>query len=40
VPGGDVGALRLTLISLVLSLGAILAAEAIAHTLARRVSAS
>ncbi len=37
VPGGDAGAFRLTLVSLALSLGAILAAEAIAQAVGRRV---
>jgi molybdate transport system permease protein len=37
VPGGDAGALRLTFISLALSLGSILAAEGIAQAVGRRV---
>jgi molybdate transport system permease protein len=37
VPGGDAGAFRLTLISLAISLGAILAAEGIAQAVGRRV---
>src|SRR6185437_14326893 len=37
VPGGEVGALRLTLISLAISLGAILVSEAIAQALSRKV---
>jgi molybdate transport system permease protein len=37
VPGGDAGAFRLTLISLAISLGAILAAEALAQAVGRRV---
>jgi len=37
VPGGDAGALRLTLVSVVISLGAILAAEAIAQYIGRRI---
>lgn len=37
VPGGDAGAFRLTIISLAISLGAILAAEAIAQAVGRRV---
>jgi molybdate transport system permease protein len=37
VPGGDEGALRLTVISLALSLGAILAAEAMVQVVGRRV---
>jgi len=37
VPGGDAGALRLTLISIAISLGAILAAEAVAQFIGRRV---
>jgi molybdate transport system permease protein len=40
VPGGDAGALRLTVISVVISLGAVLAAEAAAHFIGRRVRAS
>jgi molybdate transport system permease protein len=39
VPGGDAGALRLTLISLTISLGAILAAETVARAISRRVHA-
>jgi molybdate transport system permease protein len=39
VPGGDVGALRLTLVSVAISLGAILAAEALAQFIGRRVRA-
>jgi molybdate transport system permease protein len=37
VPGGDAGALRLTLVSIVISLGAILAAEAVARFIGKRV---
>jgi len=37
VPGGDAGALRLTLVSVAISLGAVLAAEAAAHFIGRRV---
>jgi molybdate transport system permease protein len=37
VPGGDAGALRLTLVSLAISLGAILAAEGMAQRVGRRV---
>jgi molybdate transport system permease protein len=37
VPGGDAGAFRLTLISIAISLGAILAAEAVAQRIGRRV---
>jgi molybdate transport system permease protein len=37
VPGGDAGAFRLTLISLALSLGAILVAEAVAQKIGRKV---
>ena len=37
VPGGDAGALRLTLVSVGISLGAILAAEAVAQAIGRRV---
>ncbi len=37
VPGGDAGAFRLTLISLAISLGAILVAEAVAQRVGRRV---
>ena len=40
VPGGDAGALRLTLISIAISLGAILAAEAVARFIGRRVRAN
>jgi len=39
VPGGDSGAIRLALISLVISLGAILAAEAVAQFIGRRIRA-
>ncbi len=39
VPGGDAGAIRLTLISVAISLGAILAAEAVAQFIGRRVRA-
>jgi molybdate transport system permease protein len=37
VPGGDAGVFRLTLVSLAISLGAILAAEAMAQRVGRRV---
>jgi molybdate transport system permease protein len=37
VPGGDAGALRLTLVSVAISLVAILAAEAVAQFIGRRV---
>jgi len=37
VPGGDAGALRLALVSVAISLGAIIAAEAFAHAMGRRV---
>ena len=37
VPGGDAGAMRLTLVSIGISLGAILAAEAVAQFIGRRV---
>ena len=37
VPGGDAGALRLTLVSLAISLGAILVAEGMAQRVGRRV---
>jgi molybdate transport system permease protein len=37
VPGGDAGAFRLTLISIAMSLGAILAAEAMVQAVGRRV---
>jgi molybdate transport system permease protein len=40
VPGGDAGALRLTLVSVVISLGAVLAAEAAAQFIGRRVRAT
>jgi molybdate transport system permease protein len=36
-PGGEAGALRLTVISLAISLGAILVSEAIAQALSRKV---
>jgi molybdate transport system permease protein len=39
VPGGDSGAIRLALISLVISLGAVLAAEAVAQFIGRRIRA-
>jgi molybdate transport system permease protein len=39
VPGGDAGAIRLTLISVAISVGAILAAEAVAQLIGRRVRA-
>jgi molybdate transport system permease protein len=39
VPGGDAGAIRLTLISVAISVGAILAAEAVAQFIGRRVRA-
>jgi molybdate transport system permease protein len=38
VPGGDAGALRLTLISIAVSMSALLAAEVLARRLGRRVS--
>lgn len=37
VPGGDAGALRLTLISVAISMAALLASEALARTVGRRV---
>jgi molybdate transport system permease protein len=37
VPGGEAGALRLTMISLAISLGAILAAEAFVQRVSRRL---
>ena len=37
-PGGDTAALRLTLISIAISLGAILAAEAFAQRVSRRLN--
>jgi molybdate transport system permease protein len=37
VPGGDAGALRLTLVSIGISLGAVLAAEAVAQFIGRRI---
>jgi molybdate transport system permease protein len=40
VPGGDAGALRLTLVSVVISLGAVLAAEAAGQFIGRRVRAT
>jgi molybdate transport system permease protein len=39
VPGGDAGALRLTLVSIVVSLGALLASELLARRVAMRVQA-
>lgn len=39
VPGGDAAALRLTYVSLVISLGAVLASEAIAQRVSRRLHA-
>jgi molybdate transport system permease protein len=40
VPGGDAGALRLTLISIAISLMALLASEALARRLQRRLRAA
>jgi molybdate transport system permease protein len=40
VPGGDAGALRLTLISVAISLSAVLAAEVAAHFIGRRIRAN
>lgn len=37
VPGGDAGALRLTLIAIVISMAALLASEALAHLVSRRI---
>ncbi len=39
VPGGDAGAIRLTIVSIVISVGALLASEALARRVARRMSA-
>jgi molybdate transport system permease protein len=39
VPGGDAGALKLTLLSVAISLGAILASEAFVQSLGKRVKA-
>jgi molybdate transport system permease protein len=39
VPGGDAGAMRLTLVSIAISVGALLASEALARRVARRISA-
>ena len=39
VPGGDAGAIRLTIVSIVISVGALLASEALARRVARRISA-
>jgi molybdate transport system permease protein len=39
VPGGEAGAWRLTLVSIAISLGAILAAEAVARAIGRKVDA-
>jgi molybdate transport system permease protein len=38
-PGGDAGALRLTLISVAISLGAILVSEAIAQAVSQKIKA-
>jgi molybdate transport system permease protein len=37
IPGGDAGAWRLTIVSIVISMAALLASEAIAHLIGRRV---
>jgi len=39
VPGGDAGAMRLTLISIVISVGALLLSEVLARRVARRIAA-
>lgn len=39
VPGGDAGAMRLTIVSIVISVGALLASEALARRVARRIAA-
>ncbi|MBX9758138.1 MAG: molybdate ABC transporter permease subunit [Beijerinckiaceae bacterium] len=39
VPGGDAGAIRLTIVSIVISVGALLASEALARRVARRIAA-
>ena len=39
IPGGDVGALRLILIAVVVSLAALIAAELVGRSLARRIAA-
>jgi molybdate transport system permease protein len=39
IPGGEVGALRLTLIAVVVSLAALIAAELVGRSLARRIAA-
>jgi molybdate transport system permease protein len=38
VPGGDLGAMRLTLVAIVISFAALLASELLAHVVGRRVS--
>ena len=40
VPGGDAGALRLTLISIVISMGALMVSEALARRVERRLTAA
>ncbi len=40
VPGGDVAAMRLTVISIVLSLGALIASEFLSRRIAARVGAA
>jgi molybdate transport system permease protein len=37
VPGGDAGALRLTVIAIVISMAALLASEALAHLVSKRI---
>lgn len=39
VPGGDAGAIRLTLVSIAISVGALLVSEALARQVARRIAA-
>ena len=40
VPGGELGALRLTLVSIVISMGALIASEALARRVSRRLHAT
>jgi molybdate transport system permease protein len=37
IPGGETGALRLTLVSIVISMGALMASEALARRVSRRL---
>jgi len=40
VPGGNAGAMRLTLVSIVIAMGALIASEALARRVARRLDAA